>query len=94
MNHIRKVNEMIDRETNDRFFNKVGQIRLPIRFSNDEKQNMEMIAAVLSAITTKWSDYAEEHEEAMDTDTQALMYNLDHLSLKLRGDDEWDTICF
>ena len=94
MNRIKKVNEMIDRETNDRFFNKVSQIRLPIRFNNDDKQNMEMVAAVLSAITSKWSDYAEEHEEAMDTDTQALMFKLSNLSSKLR--DEWDEepICF
>lgn len=94
MNRIKKVNEMIDRETNDKFFNKVGQIRLPFRFNNDEKRNMEMVAAVLSAITSKWSDYAEEHEEAMDTDTQALMYKLSHLSSKLRGDWDEEPICF
>lgn len=94
MAHIKKVNEMIDSETNYRFLNKVGEIRLPIRFNNNEKHNMEMVAAVLSAITTKWSNYAVEHAEAMDTDTQVLMYKLSDLSLKLRGDLDEESICF
>lgn len=93
MNHVKKVNEMIDNETNDRFLNKVSNIGLRMRFGNNDERNAEMVAAVLSAITTEWSNYAEEHEEAMDTDTQALMFKLSHLSLKLRGD--WDEeICF
>lgn len=93
MNHVKKVNEMIDNETNDRFLDKVARMGLRIRFDNSDEHNAEAVSAVLSAITTEWSNYAEEHEEAMDTDTQALMFKLSHLSLKLRG--EWDEqICF
>ena len=93
MNHIKKVNEMIDQETNNGFLNKVANIGLRMHFDNNDEKNAEMVAAVLSAITTEWSNYAEDHEGAEDTDTQALMYKLSNLSSKLRGD--WDEqICF
>jgi hypothetical protein len=93
MNHIKKVNEMIDQETNNRFWNKVVNMGLRMHFGNNDEKNATMVAAVLSAITSEWSNYAEDHEEAMDSDTQALMYKLDNLSSKLRGD--WDEqICF
>ena len=93
MNHIKKVNEMIDNETNDRFWNKVANIDLRMHFGNNDEKNAKMVAAVLSAITREWSNYAEEHEGAEDTDTQALMFKLSNLSSKLRG--VWDEqICF
>lgn len=84
MSHIKKVNEMLD----DRYFERVNTIKLPIRFTKDDKENLKKVAMVLNAITSKWSNFLEDNEEMWDSDTHAEMMRLSNLAQKYNG--EWE----
>ena len=62
--------------------------RIPIHFTSDDKRNIRNIAVVLEALAAKWSDYIDDHPEAMDTDTDAFIKQLSFIPQKWSG--TWD----
>lgn len=89
MAHIKKVNEMFD----NRYWDDVVRMRLPFGFSKNDKGNLTKIAMLLDALSTKWSNFVEDNEEMMDSDTDAIVRQLSLVAKKLNG--EWDEqICF
>lgn len=89
MAHIKKINEM----NNDMFNRRILDMKIPIHFTKDDNRNIENIAMLLEALSAKWSDFVEMHEEMMDSDTDAYVKQLSLVAKKLMG--EWDdSICF
>ena len=89
MTHIKKVNEMFD----NRYWDDVVRMRLPFVFSKNDTGNLTKIAMLLDALSTKWSNFVEDNEEMMDSDTNAIVRQLTLVAKKLNG--EWDEkICF
>ena len=84
MVHIRKVNEMQE----DSYHNDVMNVRVPIHFTKDDARNIRNIAVLLESISAKWSNFVNDHEEMMDSDTDGVVRNLSLVAKRLMG--EWD----
>ena len=66
---------------------------LELRPNQIVTHNTELEDAMNAALSAKWSDFVEMHEEMMDSDTDAYVKQLSLVAKKLMG--EWDdSICF
>lgn len=89
MSHIKRVNEMLD----SKYWDDVVRMRLPFGFSKNDKGNLTKIAMLLDVLSTKWSNFVEDNEEMIDSDTDSTVKQLSLVAKKLNG--EWDEqICF
>ncbi len=82
--NTRRMNESLD----DSFTNSVMNTRVPIHFTSDDNRNLRSIAVLLKALSSKWSDFVDEHSEAMDSNTDGCIRNLSSVADKIMGN--WD----
>ena len=87
MERIKKVDEMLN------YPNSLGLLPIPIKFTSNDDDNLKKISKLLESLSSKWSDYVEDHDEMEGSDTEWMIRQLSLVARKIVG--EWDEqICF